>query len=102
MLLPTPNDWFFFFRSRSACDTDNPVCDEVVSGRFLFFFFIGNRCKKAVLSDYDSKSDSVTTENQLSVIVSLNYKTKHVSSTRCKRQCLTDVSNHVPFSGAGN
>ena len=103
MLLPTPNDWFIFcfFRSRSASDTDNLVCEEVVSGRSFYTYNVID-IKKLFSCDYDSKSDSVATESQPLVIVSLNYEMKHISSTRCKRKCLTDVSNHVRFSGAGN
>ena len=68
--------------------------------RTLFLYLID--IKKLFSSDYDSKSDSVATESQPLVIVSRNYETKHITSTRCKQKCLTDVSNNLPFSGAGN
>ena len=66
----------------------------------LFLYLID--IKKLFSSDYDSKSDSVATESQPLVIVSRNYETKHITSTRCKQKCWTDVSNNLPFSGAGN
>ena len=84
MLLPTPNDWFIFF-SLPICFRHGQPGLRWSRKRTFFLYLID--IKKLFSCDYDSKSDPVATESQPLVIVSLNYETKHVSSTRCRWKC---------------